>query len=65
MKIIYKARISVLSVLLRRSSAVVTPLVAVALYTSAKALARDERSLWLMFKVSNPVLTAFLIVLMP
>jgi hypothetical protein len=28
-------------------------------------LARDERSLWLMFKVSNPVLTAFLIVLMP
>jgi hypothetical protein len=62
-KIIYKARISVLSVLLRRSSAVVTPLVA-ALYTSAKALARDRGSFWLT-KVSNPVLTAFLIVLMP
>lgn len=62
-EIIYKARISVLSVLLRRSSAVVTPLVA-ALYTSAKALARDRRSSWLT-KVSNPVLAAFLIVLMP
>lgn len=49
--------------LLRRRSAVVTPLVA-ALYTSAKALARHKRSLWLT-KVSNPVLTAFLIVLMP
>ena len=49
MKNIYKARFSVFSVSLSRSSAVVTPLVA-ALYTSAKALAR---------------LTAFLIVLMP
>lgn len=39
----------------------VTPLVA-ALYTSAKALARDRRSLWLT-KVSNPVLAAFLILL--
>ncbi len=51
--------------LLRRSSAVVTPLVAAALYTSAKVLARHKRSLWLMFKFSNTVLTAFLIVLMP
>jgi hypothetical protein len=50
--------------LLRRSSAVVTPLVAAALYTSAKALARDRGSFWLT-KVSNPVLTVFLIVLMP
>ena len=63
-EIIYKARISVQSVLLRRCSAVVTPLVAAALYTSAKALARDRRSFWLT-KVSNPVLAAFLIVLMP
>jgi hypothetical protein len=38
--------------------------VAAALYTSAKALARDERSLWLT-KFSSTVLTAFLIVLMP
>jgi CBS domain containing-hemolysin-like protein len=60
-KIIYKAGISVQSML---SSAVVTPLVAAALYTSAKALARDERSLWLT-KFSSTVLTAFLIVLMP
>jgi hypothetical protein len=35
-----------------------------ALYTSAKALAIDSRSFWLT-KVSNTVLTAFLIVLMP
>jgi hypothetical protein len=60
-EIIYKARISVLSVLLRRCSAVVTPQVA-ALNTSAKALARDRRSFWLT-KVSNPVLAAFLILL--
>ena len=63
-KIIYKAKISVLSVLLRRGSAVVTPLAA-ALNTSAKALARDERSFWLIFKVSNPVLATSLIMLMP
>ena len=64
-KIIFKARISVQSMLLRRSSAVVTPLVAAAaLYTSAKALARDRGSFWLT-KFSNTVLTAFLIVLMP
>ena len=42
----------------------ITPLVAAALYTSAKALAIDRRSFWLT-KVSNPVLTVFLIVLMP
>ncbi len=64
MKNIYKARISMQSMLLRRSSAVVTPLVAAALYTSAKVLARHKRSLWLT-KVSNTVLTAFLVVLMP
>jgi len=40
---------------------VVTPLVA-ALYALAKALARDRGSFWLT-KVSNPVIAAFLILL--
>ena len=41
------------------------PLAAAAIYTSAKALkARDERSFWLMFKASSPILAAFLILLM-
>ena len=46
-------------------AAVVAPLVVVAIYTSAKALrAKDERSFWLMFKASSPILAAFLILLM-
>jgi protoheme IX farnesyltransferase len=45
--------------------AVVALLVAAAIYTSAKALrARDERSFWLMFKASSPILAVFLILLM-
>lgn len=44
---------------------VVAPLVVVAIYISAKALrAKDERSFWLMFKASSPILAVFLILLM-
>jgi protoheme IX farnesyltransferase len=46
-------------------AAVVALLVAAAIYTSARALrARDERSFWLMFKTSSPILAVFLILLM-
>jgi len=46
-------------------SALVGLLVAVSVYTSTKALAaRDEKSFWVMFKASNPLLAAFLILLM-
>jgi len=46
-------------------SAVVAMLVAVSIYTSARALkARDDRSFWLMFKASNPTLAIFLVLLM-
>jgi protoheme IX farnesyltransferase len=45
--------------------AVVALLVVVAIYTSVKALrAKDERSFWLMFKASSPMLAVFLILLM-
>jgi protoheme IX farnesyltransferase len=67
MNILASAYMGLLAVLLGGMylATVVAPLVAAGVYTSIKALrARDERSFWVMFKASNPILAVFLILLM-